>query len=145
MEEIIEQWEKLLEATSIKTVQLSQAWQQEKFNLGVDNMSVWMEEVENILSSQDFGADLAAVEQLIKEHTLLEQDVRTHQDIVDIIVTAAQQFTECGHFDLKTILQRKVRYGESNHLFLLTHMVMIEIVMENLIFKYATVFGDRSF
>lgn len=108
MEEIIEQWEKLLEATSIKTVQLSQAWQQEKFNLGVDNMSVWMEEVENILSSQDFGADLAAVEHLIKEHTVLEQDVRTHQDIVDIIVTAAQQFIECGHFDLKTILQRKV-------------------------------------
>lgn len=107
LEEIIEQWEKLLEATSIKTVQLSQAWQQEKFNLGVDNMSVWMEEVENILSSQDFGADLAAVEHLIKEHTVLEQDVRTHQDIVDIIVTAAQQFIECGHFDLKTILQRK--------------------------------------
>lgn len=101
-------WEKLLAATQVKSIQLSQAWQQDKYNLGVDNMIAWMNEAEVILNSTDFGSDLPTVERLIKEHTLLEQDVRTHQDVVDIIVTAAQQFTESGHFDLKNILARKV-------------------------------------
>ena len=95
-------------ATELKSVQLSQAWQQEKFNHGVDNMNAWLEETEATLASLEFGNDLASVEQLIKEHALLENDVRTHRDILDIIKTAAQQFAECGHFDLNTIVSRKV-------------------------------------
>ena len=101
-------WGNLLEATQVKSVQLSQAWQQEKCNSGVGNMLAWMDEVELILSSNYFGKDLSSVEHLMKEHTLLEEDVAAHRDIVDIIVTAAQQFEECGHFDLKTIVSRKV-------------------------------------
>lgn len=108
MTEVLKMWEVLLAATELKSVHMSQAWQLEKFNHGVDNMTAWLEEVEAILSSQDFGNDLASVEVLMKEHTLIEKDIRTHKDIIDIIVTAAQQFTECGHFDLKTILVRKV-------------------------------------
>lgn len=71
-------------------------------------MNAWLEEVEAILRSQDFGSDLPTVELLMKEHILLEQDIKTHKDIVDIIVTAAKQFAECGHFDLKNITLKKV-------------------------------------
>jgi len=107
LQEVIEMWEKLLAATEVKTVQLSQAWQQEKFNTGVDNMNAWIDESEVVLKSLEYGATLQGVEQLIKEHTLLEADARTHRDIVDIIKTAAQQFADCNHFDLKTIQARK--------------------------------------
>lgn len=102
-------WEVLLAATELKSIHMSQAWQLEKFNHGVDNMNDWLAEVEATLSSPDFGSDLPSATLLIKEHELLEKDIRTHKDIVDIIVTAAQQFSECGHFDLKSILTRKVR------------------------------------
>ena len=101
-------WEKLLAATEVKTVQLSQAWQQEKFNTGVDNMNAWIDESEVILKSLNYGETLEEVEQLIKEHTLLEADARTHRDILDIIKTAAQQFAECNHFNLKVIQTKKV-------------------------------------
>lgn len=106
--DVLKMWEVLLAATELKSVHMSQAWQLEKFNLGVDNMNAWLEEVEAILRSPEFGSDLASVELLIKEHTLLEHDVKTHKDIVDIIVTAAKQFAECGHFDLKNITMKKV-------------------------------------
>ena len=102
-------WEVLLAATELKSIHMSQAWQLEKFNLGVDNMNAWFEEIEAILRSPEFGNDLPGVELLIKEHTILQQDIKTHKDIVDIIVTAAQQFSECGHFDLKNILAKKVQ------------------------------------
>lgn len=114
MTDVLKMWEVLLAATELKSVHMSQAWQLEKFNHGVDNMTVWLEEIEATLRSQDFGNDLPSVELLIKEHVLIEQDIRTHKDIIDIIVTAAQQFSECGHFDLKTILSRKVRFEEIN-------------------------------
>ena len=101
-------WEKLLGATEVKSVHLSQAWQQEKFNTGVDNMNAWIDESEVVLKSLEFGSDLPGVELLIKEHTILEADARTHRDILDIIKTAAQQFAECNHFNLPVIQAKKV-------------------------------------
>lgn len=105
--DVLKLWEVLLAATELKSIHMSQAWQLEKFNHGIDNMTAWLAEVEATLSSQEFGSDLASVELLTKEHTLLERDIKTHKDIIDIIVTAAQQFSECGHFDLKSILSKK--------------------------------------
>lgn len=106
--DVLKMWEVLLAATELKSIHMSQAWQLEKFNHGIDNMTAWLAEVEATLSSPDFGSDLASVELLTKEHALLERDIKTHKDIIDIIVTAAQQFSECGHFDLKNILSKKV-------------------------------------
>ncbi len=103
-------WETLLKASQLKGVHLAQAWQQEKFNQGVDNMNDWLAEVEKLLSHQEFGTDMDSVELLIKEHTLLEQDVRNHHDVLEIILTSATQFMEQGHFDLKSILARKVHF-----------------------------------
>ena len=108
MKDLSKMWENLLKASERKGVQLAQAWQQEKFNHGVDNMIQWLSQMEVTLASPDFGTDLPTVENLIKDHTLVEQDVRTHREVMDIITTTVQQFIECGHFDLKNILARKV-------------------------------------
>lgn len=110
MVEILKMWENLLAATELKSLHMSQAWQLDKFNHGVDNMDVWLNETETVLKSPDFGTDLPTVENLLKEHTLLVKDIQTHKDIVDIISTAATQFSESGHFDLTTIISRKVAY-----------------------------------
>jgi hypothetical protein len=108
MKDLSKMWENLLKASERKGVQLAQAWQQEKFNHGVDNMIQWLSQMEITLGSPDFGTDLLTVENLIKDHQLVEQDVRTHREVMDIITTTVQQFIECGHFDLKNILARKV-------------------------------------
>lgn len=108
-------WENLLAATELKSLHMSQAWQLEKFNHGVDNMEVWFAEIEAVLKSPDFGTDLPTVENLLKEHVLLVKDIHTHKDIVDIITTAATQFSESGHFDLKTIISRKVNLYIQSH------------------------------
>lgn len=106
--EILKMWENLLAATELKSLHMSQAWQLDKFNHGVDNMDAWLTETEAVLKSPDFGSDLPTVENLLKEHAVMIKDIQTHKDIVDIISTAASQFSESGHFDLKTIVSRKV-------------------------------------
>ena len=113
MNDIIQMWEKLLAATQVKSVHLSQAWQQERFNQGVDNMNQWLDQVEAALLSPDVGLDLASVQQLIIDDGLLEQDVQHHKEIVDIITTAAQQFAESRHFDLDTIQKAKVKHKKN--------------------------------
>jgi spectrin alpha len=52
--------------------------------------------------------DLTSVQNLQKKHALLEADVASHQDRIEGIKLAAQQFVEKGHFDADNIRAKQV-------------------------------------
>lgn len=52
--------------------------------------------------------DLTSVQNLQKKHALLEADVGSHQERIEGIQVAAQQFSEKGHFDADTIESKRV-------------------------------------
>lgn len=108
LEEIVRLWETLLAATERKGTRLAQASQQQQFNRGVEDLEIWLSEVEGQLLSEDYGKDLTSVQNLQKKHALLEADVASHQDRIDAIKQAAQQFIESGHFDVESILAKQV-------------------------------------
>ena len=54
------------------------------------------------------GKDLTSVQNLQKKHALLEADVTSHQDRIDAIKLAAQQFVDSGHFDVDSIVTKQV-------------------------------------
>ena len=54
------------------------------------------------------GKDLTSVQNLQKKHALLEADVTSHQDRIDAIKLAAQQFVDSGHFDVDSIITKQV-------------------------------------
>uniref|UniRef100_A0A6Q2YQH6 Spectrin alpha chain, non-erythrocytic 1 n=1 Tax=Esox lucius TaxID=8010 RepID=A0A6Q2YQH6_ESOLU len=107
MDEVSSQWKKLLEATELKGVKLREANQQQQFNRNVEDIELWLYEVEGHLSSDDYGKDLTSVQNLQKKHALLEADVAAHQDRIDGITIQARQFHEGGHFDADNIKRKQ--------------------------------------
>uniref|UniRef100_A0A672RW97 Spectrin alpha chain, non-erythrocytic 1 n=1 Tax=Sinocyclocheilus grahami TaxID=75366 RepID=A0A672RW97_SINGR len=107
MDEVSSQWKKLLESTELKGIKLREANQQQQFNRNVEDIELWLYEVEGHLASDDFGKDLTSVQNLQKKHALLEADVAAHQDRIDGITIQGRQFQEAGHFDADNICKKQ--------------------------------------
>uniref|UniRef100_A0A0K8TCJ0 Spectrin alpha chain n=1 Tax=Lygus hesperus TaxID=30085 RepID=A0A0K8TCJ0_LYGHE len=107
MEEIINLWETLENATEKKGTKLQEASQQQTFNRTVEDIELWFTEIEGQLHSEDYGKDLTSVQNLLKKHALLEADVGSHQDRIEGIRVAASQFVERGHFDADNIAAKQ--------------------------------------
>jgi spectrin alpha len=111
-------WQQLLEQSEKKGAKLKDASDQQQFNRNVEDVEVWLAEIEGQLMSEDFGKDLTGVQNLQKKHSLLESDVQSRQDRVDGIVNASKQFQEAGHFDSDTIVAKQAAVVERyNQLF----------------------------
>ncbi|XP_032452714.1 spectrin alpha chain isoform X2 [Nasonia vitripennis] len=107
IKEIVELWESLTEATEKKGNKLQEAAQQQQFNRTVEDVELWLSEVEGQLLSEDYGKDLTSVQNLQKKHALLEADVASHQERIASIAQAAEQFVAGGHFDADNIRQKQ--------------------------------------
>jgi spectrin beta len=57
-----------------------------------------MDEVELQLQSEDHGKDLASVLHLLKRHSLLEGDVNSHSEAVELVKDTAAAFQSSRHF-----------------------------------------------
>ncbi|XP_066141929.1 spectrin alpha chain isoform X1 [Euwallacea fornicatus] len=107
MEEIVQLWETLVQATDKKNSKLQEASQQQQFNRTIEDIELWLSEIEGQLMSEDYGKDLTSVQNLQKKHALLEADVASHQDRIEAITSAATQFVERGHFDADNIAHKQ--------------------------------------
>ncbi|XP_046383507.1 spectrin alpha chain [Ischnura elegans] len=103
MEEIVSLWETLTRATQKKSAKLQEASQQQQFNRTVEDVELWLSEIEGQLMSEDYGKDLTSVQNLQKKHALLEADVASHHDRMEAIAEQASHFVEMGHFDADNI------------------------------------------
>uniref|UniRef100_A0A8C3IK55 Spectrin alpha chain, non-erythrocytic 1 n=1 Tax=Chrysemys picta bellii TaxID=8478 RepID=A0A8C3IK55_CHRPI len=88
-------------------IKLREANQQQQFNRNVEDIELWLYEVEGHLASDDYGKDLTNVQNLQKKHALLEADVAAHQDRIDGITIQARQFQDAGHFDADNIKKKQ--------------------------------------
>ncbi|XP_051167041.1 spectrin alpha chain [Leptopilina boulardi] len=102
-DEIISLWESLAHASDKKGAKLQEASQQQQFNRTVEDIELWLSEVEGQLMSEDYGKDLTSVQNLQKKHALLEADVGSHSDRIEAINQAAENFITSGHFDADNI------------------------------------------
>ncbi|KAK2499565.1 hypothetical protein MC885_005835 [Smutsia gigantea] len=107
MSEVISLWKELLEATELKGIKLREANQQQQFNRNVEEIELWLYEVEGHLACDDYGRDLTNVQNLQKKHAMLEADVAAHQDRIDGITIQARQFQDAGHFDTENIKKKQ--------------------------------------
>ncbi|KAL3280132.1 hypothetical protein HHI36_017636 [Cryptolaemus montrouzieri] len=107
MEEIVNLWETLVQATDKKSSKLQEASAQQQFNRTIEDIELWLSEIEGQLMSEDYGKDLTSVQNLQKKHALLEADVASHQDRIEAITAAAHQFVERGHFDSDNIAHKQ--------------------------------------
>lgn len=91
-------WNNLLKSSKMKREKLDDAYQAQIFLRSLEELEVWMNEVEGILSSEDHGRDLTSVAHLLKRHALLENDVLAHGEDVKVLKENAAQFDREDHF-----------------------------------------------
>lgn len=91
-------WQKLQESSRNKKERLSEAYEALIFNRSLDEFNRWMDEVESHLTSEDYGKDLASVNNLLKKHELLEADANRHSEVCDSITETDTEFFNSNHF-----------------------------------------------
>ncbi|XP_011311624.1 spectrin alpha chain isoform X1 [Fopius arisanus] len=111
IDEIVSLWESLARAADKKGTKLQEALQQQQFNRTVEDIELWLSEVEGQLMSEDYGKDLTSVQNLQKKHALLEADVGSHADRIEVIAQAAEKFVSSGHFDAENIRSKQEQLG----------------------------------
>jgi len=132
---ITEQWEFLVQKSTEKNLKLKEASRQQTFNAGVKDIEFWLGLVENQLKNEEYGRDLASVQNLLKKHQLIEADVQSHEEQIKELNATADQFIANNLFDTEAIkatinsinarsdavkeqaLQRRNRLSEANTLF----------------------------
>ncbi|VDP10579.1 unnamed protein product [Soboliphyme baturini] len=103
LQEVQDSWEKLEVATDLKGAKLQEAGAQQQFNRNIEDIEMWLSEIEAQLTSEDYGKDLISVQNLQKKHNLLESDINAHQERIDGVSQQAHQFEDSGHFDAAAI------------------------------------------
>lgn len=103
MNDVHNLWQELEQATGNKGGKLKEAGDQQQFNRNIEDVELWLSEVESHMLSEEYGKDLIAVQNLQKKHALLESDVNAHQDRIDSISHQASDFDKKGHFDAPNI------------------------------------------
>lgn len=100
-------WEELVEATNRKGAKLKEAGDQQQFNRNIEDIELWLSELEGQTASEDFGKDLISVQNLQKKQALLESDFNAHQERIDAVSQQANNFEQLGHFDAPTIRKKE--------------------------------------
>jgi spectrin alpha len=100
---ITEQWEFLVSKSNEKSLKLKEASKQQTFNAGVKDIEFWLGLVENQLQGDEYGRDLASVQNLLKKHALAEADVRAHEEPISELNSTGKLFLDNGLFDTEAI------------------------------------------
>ncbi|KAK6196167.1 hypothetical protein SNE40_001445 [Patella caerulea] len=112
LESLTTQWEDLVSKSAEKSEKLKEANQQQTYNAGVKDIDFWLGEVDQMLASEDYGKDLASVQNLVKKHQLLEADIAAHEERIKDLNQSADQFIEGGVWDAESITDRKRTINE---------------------------------
>ncbi|KAK6759691.1 hypothetical protein RB195_021331 [Necator americanus] len=100
-------WNELVDATNKKGAKPRESDDEQQFNRNIEDVELWLSELEGQVASEDYGKDLVSVQNLQKKIALLESDYLAHQDRVDEILRLAKKFAEEEHFNAHVILRKQ--------------------------------------
>lgn len=107
IEQLNDTWHRLVDAMANKKKNLDQASRQQQFVRNVEDVELWLGDVEAQLASEDVGRDLNGVINAQKKHNLLESDISAHRDRIDGFKNQADAFASEGHFDAPIIMEKQ--------------------------------------
>lgn len=99
-------WQTLLEKSGDKGQKLKQVRELQVFEQEVKDVEEWISDMEKQLKSHDLGRDLISVNNLLKSHNMLENDIQAHQDRIDDIQRQVRGFVDANHFMIDKIEDR---------------------------------------
>ncbi len=105
-EEMNEAWEHLKRLAIIRQEKLFGAMEIQRFNRDADETISWISEKDSILSSDDYGRDLASVQALQRKHDGIERDLNALEEKVTCLCQEADRLEQI-HTDHAPEIQSK--------------------------------------
>lgn len=81
-----------------------------------------------MLEAEDYGKDLATVQNLVQKHKLLEADIQTHDGRVNDLNSRADAFIDSGMWDTENIKEKKQSINERYERFVFQFCIVDFIV-----------------
>jgi spectrin alpha len=106
------QYQNLTTVTREKSFVLKEATQLRSYNAAVKDIDFWLGEVESLLRPEDTGKDLASVQHLIKQHQLIETDIKAHEDRIKDMNNLADSLIQSGQFDSDSVQSKRKSINE---------------------------------
>uniref|UniRef100_A0A672REG6 Spectrin beta chain n=1 Tax=Sinocyclocheilus grahami TaxID=75366 RepID=A0A672REG6_SINGR len=108
-------WERLEKAEHERGVALrKELIRQEKLELLAQRFDhkttmrqAWLNENQRLVSQDNFGYDLPAVEAAMKKHEAIEADIMSYEERISVVVELATEMESEGYYDIRRILARK--------------------------------------
>lgn len=101
------EWESLTAKSSDKGKKLQEANCQRMYTAAVKDLEFWLGEVEHMLETEDYGKNLATVQNLNKKHQLIKADISAHQDHIRDLNNQADAFIKSGVLHTDEICEKK--------------------------------------
>jgi len=70
----------------------------------------WLSDNQRLISQDNFGYDLAAVEAAAKKHEAIEMDINAYEEQVQAVVAVAQELENENYRDVERINRRSVSF-----------------------------------
>ncbi|XP_077421890.1 spectrin beta chain, non-erythrocytic 4 isoform X2 [Vanacampus margaritifer] len=108
-------WERLEKAEHERGVALrKELIRQEKLELLAQRFDhkttmrqAWLNENQRLVSQDNFGYDLPAVEAAMKKHEAIEADIASYEERISVVVELAAEMEVESYYDIRRILARK--------------------------------------
>ncbi|ROL52875.1 Spectrin beta chain, non-erythrocytic 1 [Anabarilius grahami] len=108
-------WERLEKAEHERGVALrKELIRQEKLELLAQRFDhkttmrqAWLNENQRLVSQDNFGYDLPAVEAAMKKHEAIEADILSYEERISVVVELATEMESEGYYDIRRISARK--------------------------------------
>ncbi|XP_066540513.1 spectrin beta chain, non-erythrocytic 4-like isoform X2 [Hoplias malabaricus] len=79
----------------------------QRFDHKTTMRQAWLNENQRLVSQDNFGYDLPAVEAAMKKHEAIEADISSYEERITVVVELACEMEAEGYYDIRRILARK--------------------------------------
>ena len=99
-------WRNLLSESTLKKERLQDAYQALQFHRMLDDLEVWMSDIESVLADEDHGKDSISAQNIMKKHQLIENDINNHSENIEQVKDLTTAFSQNNHFMKEEIEER---------------------------------------
>lgn len=99
-------WQDLKKRASDRGSKLEESHVYQQFLAKIEEEEAWISEKQQLLSVEDYGDTMAAVQGLLKKHDAFEADFAVHRERSADIITAGNQLIQEANHHLESIQQR---------------------------------------
>jgi spectrin beta len=96
---VSEKFEKVLAPLELRKQELLMKKEIYQFLRDIEDENIWIEEKMNLVTSEDYGNSLQAVNMLIKKNKTLKGEIENHEPRIQAVCAAGQRLIESGHPD----------------------------------------------